>query len=873
MNFFCKAIYLFLTLLISSTVLNAQTKNLKPKINQLGFYPTAAKIGVTPEVNATSFYLRNTSSGAIVYEGELESSKPNSPSSESIKIADFSNFVIPGTYVLGIVGGLESYEFEIGNNVFSELSDALIKAFYYNRASTALLEEHAGAWHRALGHPDTSVTVHNSAASANRPTNSKISSPKGWYDAGDFGKYVVPISSSISQLLFAYEEFPEFFTNREFNIPESGDNTPDILDESLWALRWLFTMQDPDDGGVYHKLTTANFVGTVMPANNNDTRYVVQKGTAATYDFAAVMAQAARVYEPFFPSFADSALTAAEKAWDWAITNPSIAYNQGSLNDPSINTGAYGDGGNFSDEKFWASSELYITTKDDNYYIDNGWNNAGVVGWNSVNGLGLFSLVANRHNLTAIGLEDTTAMKNRVKNVADSYVTSGNNSAYHSPFGFTNGHFFWGSNGFAGNIGLASMLAYRTTGESKYYDAAIDVLDYMMGRNPLDQSFVTGFGENPPMKIHHRQSEADNLIDPVPGWVAGGANPGNQSQDCGISAYNSTLSALSYLDEYCSYSTNEITTYWNSPFIYLVAGLEYLTPSFSIENTKTGFFLTPDFNPIYEPGDTVSLAWSLLNFDEVNLLYKIFEDGDFISLATNLSTNDTTYSNFIVPNFPGKNIVFRIESSTDSEAWFQSSFLKIKPSKAIYINEISTSDGSFEPLKRITIEWETISVDSIDIMYRLSSQSNFTILTESYPVSNNSYRLFRVPDAPNDSLIIRLQDSDNDTVFAESEPKEIGIEVSNETESETALRFKLGQNYPNPFNPTTSINYSISKNGLVNLSVFNLQGQFVAELVNESKSEGEYSITWDASNVASGIYYYRLQSNEEVLTRKMMLIK
>lgn len=873
MQIFNKSIFLLLTFLVSSTALIAQTKNQKPKVNQIGYYPESTKISILPNTDSSVFYLRDTSTGSIIYEGSITNGGFYSPGGESVDIADFSSFLIPGTYVVGTYEGEESHEFQIGNNPFSELSDAILKAFYYNRASTALLEEHAGVWARSLGHPDTDVKIHNSASSPSRPANSSISSPKGWYDAGDFGKYVVPISSSISQLLFAYEEFPEYFQNQNLNIPESGNEIPDILDESLWALRWLFTMQDPGDGGVYHKLTTANFVSTVMPANNNDTRYVVQKGTAATYDFAAVMAQAARVYEPFLPDFADSALSAAEEAWNWAIANPSIAYNQSALSDPSINTGAYGDGGNFSDEKYWASSELYITTKNDAYYIDNGWNSAGVVGWNSVQGLGLFSLVANRDSLTSVALDDTTSMKNKVKSIADSYINSGTNSPYRSPFGTSNNHFFWGSNGFAGNIGLAAMLAYRISGESKYYKASIDVLDYIMGRNPLDQSFVTGFGGNHPLQIHHRQSAADGIDDPVPGWVAGGANPGNQSQDCGTGAYSSSLPALSYLDDYCSYSTNEITTYWNSPFVYLIAGLEYLTEPFSMENTKTGFFKNLDFNQQYNPGDSLSFGWDLLNYESYNLYYRLLSSDEFTLLQSNLTSSDSVFSNFIVPNVPGGSVVFKIEEVNNPNVWFQSSFLKIKPSKAISINGITTNGGTFEPNKRLTIEWETISVDSIDILYRLTSQTDFILLAKSYDATKVSYRLFRVPDAPNDSLIIRIQDSETDTIFVDSDPIEILTQVSNEDEDVKAEKFSLSQNYPNPFNPTTSINYSLNESGLVTLTVYNLQGQMVTELVNESKARGEYSVTWDASNVASGIYYYRLQSNENVLTQKMMLIK
>lgn len=869
---FTKSTFFLFLISVFSISSFAQTKNQKPKLNQVGFYPQSSKIAIVPDIDASVFYLRNTDNGSVVYEGNLTSGGFYSQSNESVKVADFTNFIFSGNYVLGVEGGEESFEFTIGNNVFSELSDGILKAFYFNRASTALEEEFAGPWARALGHPDTVVVVHNSAASENRPANSTFSSPKGWYDAGDFGKYVVPISSSISQLLFSYEEFPEFFAAQDLNIPESDNAIPDILDESLWALRWLLTMQDPDDGGVYHKLTTSSFVGTVMPSGNNNTRYVVQKGTGATYDFAAVMAQAARVYESFLPDFADSALVASKAAWAWGLANPNVAYNQGSLSAPTISTGAYGDNGNFSDEKFWASSELYITTKDDSYYMDNGWNSAGAVGWNSVRGLGLFSMVANRENLTAVGLSDTTSMKQRVKNIADSYVNPSSSAPYRSPFGTNSGHFFWGSNGFAGNIGLATMLAYRTTGDEKYYKASIDVLDYLMGRNALDQSYVTGFGDRPPLAIHHRQSQADQVAAPVPGWVAGGANPSNQSQDCGVGAYSSTLPALSYLDDYCSYSTNEITTYWNSPFIYILAGLEFLTPEFSAENSKTGFFNSPNFDPLYLPGDTVSLAWTLVNIDTINLYYKVGADSDFTLLAENRASNNSIYSDFVVPNRPGESIVFRIEDSEDPTVWFKSSFLMIKPSKSIGFKSIETS-ADFTPGKRVVISWETVSIDSIDIYYRLASQTDYTLIKDNRKATDGQYSRFTVPDAIGDSFIIRLVDSKADSVFFDSEPILIVSLVSNENENTLVTEFNLSQNYPNPFNPTTTIDFTIAESGKVRLSVFNLMGQQVAELVNENKSSGTHSVIWDATGAASGTYYYRLEAGNKTLTQKMMLIK
>jgi hypothetical protein len=96
--------------------------------------------------------------------------------------------------------------------------------------------------------------------------------------------------------------------------------------------------------------------------------------------------------------------------------------------------------------------------------------------------------------------------------------------------------------------------------------------------------------------------------------------------------------------------------------------------------------------------------------------------------------------------------------------------------------------------------------------------------------------------------------------------------VSNETE-DGPLAFALDQNYPNPFNPSTSINYTMNEAGVVNISVYNLMGQKVATLVDETKSAGQHNVRWNAANVSSGMYYYRLEANGQAITRKMTLIK
>ena len=85
--------------------------------------------------------------------------------------------------------------------------------------------------------------------------------------------------------------------------------------------------------------------------------------------------------------------------------------------------------------------------------------------------------------------------------------------------------------------------------------------------------------------------------------------------------------------------------------------------------------------------------------------------------------------------------------------------------------------------------------------------------------------------------------------------------------------YSLNQNYPNPFNPATTIKYTLSQSGDVSLMVYNLRGQEVALIFKGNMPAGNHQVTWDASNFASGIYFYRLQAGDFVQTRKMVLLK
>ncbi len=573
----------------ADTVLGQETAI---RLNQIGFYPHAQKRAVVVSSPDDAFFITDATQTDTLYSGTLQQEQTWAPSGENVRLADFSALQNEGSYKLVVPGLGASYTFEIIDSVHHDLAVGALKGFYFQRASTALPFDNAGFWFRNAGHPDTEVEVHPSAATTQRPAGTIVSAPKGWYDAGDFNKYIVNSGISTYTILAAYEHFPHYYAALKTNIPESENDIPDVLDEALWNLRWMLKMQDPYDGGVYHKLTHANFSGTVMPHEATAKRYIVQKSTGAALDFAAVMAQSARVFAEFetaFPGFADSCLKASLSAWNWARKNPAVYYDQNSLNsqyDPDINTGAYSDG-NVTDEFAWAAAELSATTGADSFLAahDPLDGSAGVPAWPNVKSLGLVTL--NHFRGALASSVDTSAVRSKILDLANTLRSDGQSSAYAVPMGGSENQFVWGSNSVAANQGFMLVQAFLVTGDSSYLQAAMDNLDYLLGRNGTGYCFVTGFGDKPPLHVHHRQSEADIIPDPVPGLLAGGPNPGRQD---GCSGYIGEEPARSYVDSYCSYASNEIAINWNAPLVYLSGAIEALNAGRKIPTGLKGDF-------------------------------------------------------------------------------------------------------------------------------------------------------------------------------------------------------------------------------------------------------------------------------------------
>ncbi|MFP4017489.1 MAG: glycoside hydrolase family 9 protein [Halanaerobiales bacterium] len=563
---FLKVLVLFL--LILSFSLAANTVNAANAgsggvdsihINQVGYRPEMTKIVIvnSPEQEVSSFQIIDVSTGETVYTSELTGPKFDDATGDTVYQGDFSELEEEGQYLIRVDELGESFQFNISDNVYEELRRGLLKAFYYQRCGDELLPEYAGEWAQGPCHLDDAYLWTDQ--------DQYIDTTGGWHDAGDYGKYSGPGANAVAHLLLSYELYPEVFTD-QLGINESGDQVPDVLNEARFKLEWLLKMQN-SEGGVYHKVTTRNFAGMIKAEDSNAKRYVLPVSSSATGSFAAVMAMASRVYQPFDEDFSKEMLEAAEKSWEWLENHPNAKHFK---NPQGVNTGEYGDW-NDRDERYWAAVELYRLSGEDKYhepleqYMKYGGISLTDLGWQNLGGFGTISYLMMDEELR---IEETyDELKDELLTTADRLVRNSGYDGYR--LAMNNSDYYWGSNGGLMNKAAILIIANELEENQDYIDLAASHFHYLLGKNALSQSYVTGYGDKPIMNPHHRPSEAFDVGVPVPGLVAGG--PNKNFQDNTIKAYVSsdTPPARVFVDKMGSYSTNEITIYWNSPAVFV----------------------------------------------------------------------------------------------------------------------------------------------------------------------------------------------------------------------------------------------------------------------------------------------------------------
>lgn len=530
-------------------------------VNQVGYSLNGAKGAVV--TNPGAYQVKNEG-GEVVLNVGTKAAIQDPLCRETLYPLDFSALDKTGTYRLVSQYGEESYSFAVCEDVYKDVHNAMIKALYFQRCGCALEEKYAGKFKHAACHMDI--------VSLWADKEKKFECLGGWHDAGDYGRYITPAAVTIAHLVYAFEKYPAAF-KEDLNIPETGNGVPDVLNECRYELEWMLKMQK-EDGGVYHKLTSQFHVDFIMPEEDLDPFYAYEVSSMAVADFCAVMALCARVYKKYDAVFAEKLASAAKKAWGWLEKNPQILFK----NPENTNTGEYDDDTDL-DERLWAATEMFYLAESLQEPAECYLNSAQSImeqgidmvdfGWTDVGGFTPMAVLADEKKQMgkAVYEKCRAAVLTEAKRLLDLCQENA------FGLGMNDQDFEWGSNMVITNRGILWCLAYELTGDDAYKLAVQAHLDYLLGKNILGCSYVTGFGENAYSHPHSRPMHADGIEEPIPGWVSGGPNGEPCDPDALKAIPAGTAPMKCYVDIMESYSTNEITIYWNSSAVYVTAFL------------------------------------------------------------------------------------------------------------------------------------------------------------------------------------------------------------------------------------------------------------------------------------------------------------
>jgi len=580
----------------------------KIAVNQVGYLPRLAKVAVlNSDAAAPVKWELLDSSGSVVAAGETTVFGPDKNSGNSVHQIDFSSVKTEGKGYVLRVGDDKSEPFDIGKDVYSKLKYDALTYFYHNRSGIEIKMPYAGdpKWTRPAGHlPDKAPCARDIGC------NYTLDVTGGWYDAGDHGKYVVSGGISAWTLMNQWETLEHLgktagdFGDGKMQIPENSNGASDLLDEARWEVEFMLAMQAPEGsefaGMVHHKMHDEGWTAIgLRPDQDTLKRTLRPVSTAATLNMAAAAAQAARVWKDQDKAFSAKALAAAEKAYAAAQKHPDMYANPNDGNGGGPYDDAY-----VKDEFYWAAAELFITTGDAKYQSDFESNphnkefrqkgyTSSLMTWQTTDVLGVISLAVVPSKLSRA---DRDAQRQRLIDAADAYLAHEKKEGYRTPFDPGDSKdgkpaYPWGSNSFVANNAMLIGLAYDFTKKPMYRDAVAAAMNYLLGTNPLGQSYVTGYGEKPVEHPHHRfwakQARAD-FPDPPPGVLCGG--PNSDLQDPYVQAAGLKKKGCApekcYLDNIEAWSVNEITINWNSPLAWVA--------SFMDEQGRSGPGETPD---------------------------------------------------------------------------------------------------------------------------------------------------------------------------------------------------------------------------------------------------------------------------------------
>lgn len=577
-------------------------------VNQLGYLPTGPKRAtLASETNTPIAFTVLDVAGAEVFSGETEPRGMDASAGLAVHVADFTRLDASGENFTLRILDQTSPPFAIRSGLYADLRIDALSYFYPVRSGIEIDGALAGAaYARPAGHVgapgdrsvnqgDRDVPCQDPEASAavyGEPwtCNYTLSPLGGWYDAGDHGKYVVNGGISVAQLLATFERAKlmggatlEALGDATLNIPERNNGIPDILDEARWELDFIAAMTVPEGqplaGMVHHKVHDNEWTGLpTLPHLDDKIRELHRPSTAATLNAAAVFAQASRLFAPYDGAYASALRDRAVSAFAAAEANPAIFAPAA---DGDAGGGPYDDQ-NVEDEFFWAAAELFITTGDTSYMtrVTNSpfWGDPSLFlstgfDWANVAPFAVLELVANRDTLSP---DDALVVKTLLTTQADHLLTPVRQNPFGHAYDPPEGRYGWGSNHLILQNATILAAAHDLTGDTTYRDAAIESIDYILGRNVLGRSYITGYGtlfsENQHSRWFANQLDP-SLPHPPKGSLAGGANAELVDPIAQQAFAAGCAPQACYIDHIESWGTNEITINWNAALVQIASYL------------------------------------------------------------------------------------------------------------------------------------------------------------------------------------------------------------------------------------------------------------------------------------------------------------
>jgi endo-1,4-beta-xylanase len=542
----------------------------QPKVNQLGYLPGAVKIFTITADSVTSGQRFSVvdNNGSEVYSGNLENLLVDDSeiSGEKVYRGNFTSFNQEGFFRIKS-GTKTSFPFRIHSQVYDSLLFYSLKAFNLLRANNPVNDQITGlaipAGHTEDAHlPDNLGNIVDVAG--------------GWYNGGDFGKRVPPTVFACAHLMNLYEVNPGYFLVHELSQPEDDNNLPALLSEIKAGLDWLLQMQR-SDGAVYHKVSSDPHVAYGYgPGEDPHSRMLNYQDNFSTTDaagFTAIIARAARVYAPFDSLFAEQCRQAAMSSWSWVQKNRGIGQQDDFY--PDLQSWQ---------QELWAKAEMFMLTADLNllksYYEDLFFRSAAVPHWSQPHAMSLVQLFKHPEIPSAV----KTKIKQQIENLALQLKSTVDKSGYGSAVG----KFDWraGSNAHMANAGAVFIYAFQITGNKEWLQYASQQLDYLLGRNSLNFSFVTGFGENSCHQPYHWINKAYGIV--PDGMLVNGASIQNTIEEAKL--YEVNITNFPPAKSYIATSNSRL---FNETGIYTVSSLAYLAGYLAVNDRKLDVTRSP----------------------------------------------------------------------------------------------------------------------------------------------------------------------------------------------------------------------------------------------------------------------------------------